>query len=235
MGLGAVRAGRAGEETFGLEVLSGVLGRLNGRSEETLKKESDARRDERLSSWQVRKWGGKGFVSGGFLVTKTIEDESPAVDENDIASVEPASSSTADMEDGSRNQADEQASQPEGVSERKKGKLEKRIRKEARRLRREKKKQKTETTSISADTANEDSDKQTLTISSSATSNPNSGSGSSTPLSVSTRNPVVFRRRPGTRNTVRPDQKALNEVSRQLLFMCWLLTSIKIFMIKSKG
>jgi Pin2-interacting protein X1 len=220
MGLGATKTGQAGDETFGLEVLSGVLGRLNGQSDETLRKESEARRDARLSSWQVRKWGGKGFVSGGFLVTKTIENEPAAVEEKDIAPMKPASSGTADMEEDRQNQTDEEEPQSEEVSERRKLKLERRARKEARRLRREKKRQKTGTTSTSADTADDDSERPTPTLSSSAASNPNSRSGSSTPLSASTRRPVVFRRRPGTRNTVRPDQKALNEVSGELRVMC---------------
>jgi Pin2-interacting protein X1 len=200
MGLGAVRVGRAGDETFGLEVLSGVLGRLNGRSEAALQKESEARRDARLSSWQVRKWGGMGFVSGGFLVTKTVEEDAPAVEEE-----------AADVE-SAPNEAGEGSSQSSDESERKKRKLEKQSRKEARRLKREKKKRKADAISSSADTTNEDSDKLTPVASSSANSNPKNRSGTSTPLPASTRNPVVFRRRPGTRTAVIPDQKALNEV-----------------------
>jgi Pin2-interacting protein X1 len=226
MGLGAVRPGRAGDETFGLEVLSGVLGRLNGRSEEVLQKESEAKRDARLSSWQVRKWGGRGFVSGGFLVTKTIENEPPAqsteTEEKEAEAVEPISSDSMDMEDGPRIKFVDDASQSEGVSERKRLKLEKRARKETRRLKRQKKRHQSEKTSADLTPADEDSDASTPVLSSFANSGVNSPSGSAAPASDSIRQQVQFRRRPGTRHAARPDQKALNEVGRQflLLFGC---------------
>jgi Pin2-interacting protein X1 len=219
MGLGAVRSGRAGDETFGLEVLSGVLGRLNGRSDEVLQKESEARRDARLSSWQVRKWGGKGFVSGGFLVTKTIEDDSPAqsteTEEKEAETMEQISSNSTDMEDGSRFKLANDGSLSEGVSERKRLKLEKRARKEARRLKREKRRQNSEKSSAALTPEDEASEAPTPVLSRLANSEVNSPSGSATPVSDSIRQQVQLRRRPGTRHAVRPDQKALNEVSDQ--------------------
>jgi len=245
IGLGAVRPGRAGDETFGLEVLSGVLGRLNGRSKETLKKESDARRDARLSTWQVRKWGGKGFVSGGFLVTETIEDDSPALqstnnEEKDTRKMDPNSSNSTDMEEDTRNRVGEdESSQSEHVSERKRLKLEKQARKKARRSRREKKGQRSEKRLqdiTSPKAANEISDRSAPLLSSSNDSDPNSGSVSATPLTASMKSQILFRRRPGTRRADRPDQQALNEASHPLLLNIFrLLTVGKIFMIKSKG
>ncbi|PNS17699.1 Protein pxr1 [Sphaceloma murrayae] len=71
LGLGASRK-KEGAETFGLDQFSGLLGRLNGKSEETLGKEEDARRDVKLRLWADRK-GGLRFVSAGFLVGDKVE------------------------------------------------------------------------------------------------------------------------------------------------------------------
>ena len=74
LGLGAKR-GKADDETFGLELLSGLLGRLNGKSDGQLKKEENARRDVKLMNYVSQKGNslGFGFVSGGFLVGDKIE------------------------------------------------------------------------------------------------------------------------------------------------------------------
>ncbi|KAF4555269.1 SNF2 family N-terminal domain-containing protein 10 [Elsinoe fawcettii] len=71
LGLGASRS-KEGAETFGLDQFSGLLGRLNGKSEEALGKEDDARRDVRLRLWADRR-GGVRFVSAGFLVGDKVE------------------------------------------------------------------------------------------------------------------------------------------------------------------
>ena len=73
LGLGAKR-GSDNAETFGLSQFSGLLGRLNGKSEDVLKKETEARRDVELRLWQGRKHGVMNFVSAGFLVGDKIED-----------------------------------------------------------------------------------------------------------------------------------------------------------------
>ncbi|KAF2222054.1 hypothetical protein BDZ85DRAFT_264821 [Elsinoe ampelina] len=71
LGLGASRK-REGAETFGLDQFSGLLGRLNGKTEETLGKEEGARRDVRLRLWADQR-GGVRFVSAGFLVGDKVE------------------------------------------------------------------------------------------------------------------------------------------------------------------
>lgn len=71
LGLGASKK-REGAETFGLDQFSGLLGRLNGKSEEVLVKEEGARRDVNLRLWADRK-GGVKFVSAGFLVGDKVE------------------------------------------------------------------------------------------------------------------------------------------------------------------
>jgi Pin2-interacting protein X1 len=74
LGLGAKR-GKADGETFGLELLSGLLGRLNGKSDGQLQKEENARRDVKLMTYVGQRGKGmSGFVSGGFLVGDKIEE-----------------------------------------------------------------------------------------------------------------------------------------------------------------
>lgn len=72
LGLGA-KIGNQNAETFGLSQFSGLLGRLNGKSDESLKKEADSRRDVELRLYQGRKYGTMNFISAGFLVGDKIE------------------------------------------------------------------------------------------------------------------------------------------------------------------
>ena len=72
LGLGAKRGGE-NAETFGLSMFSGLLGRLNGKSDESLEKEQKAQRDVKLALYQGRKFGQVMFVSAGFLVGDKIE------------------------------------------------------------------------------------------------------------------------------------------------------------------
>jgi Pin2-interacting protein X1 len=66
-GLGAIK-GKADGERFGLELLSGLLGRLNGKTEVELQKEEKA-----LQTLKTKeKWSRMGFVSGGFMVGDEI-------------------------------------------------------------------------------------------------------------------------------------------------------------------
>ncbi|KAF2671288.1 hypothetical protein BT63DRAFT_453689 [Microthyrium microscopicum] len=81
-GLGSERKkGGMEDESFGLNLLSGILGRLNGKSEEVLKKEEGARRDIGLQRYMEGKWGGVGFTFGGYLVGDRIEKTEEAVEE----------------------------------------------------------------------------------------------------------------------------------------------------------
>jgi len=72
LGLGA-KVGNQNAETFGLSQFSGLLGRLNGKSDEALKKEEDDRRDVELRLYHARKSGTMNFVSAGYLVGDKIE------------------------------------------------------------------------------------------------------------------------------------------------------------------
>lgn len=72
LGLGA-KTSAQNPETFGLSMYSGLLGRLNGKSDQALEKEQTARRDVELALYQGRKWGHLNFVSAGYLLGDKIE------------------------------------------------------------------------------------------------------------------------------------------------------------------
>ena len=72
LGLGA-KIGGGNAETFGLSLFSGVLGRLNGKSDAEVEKQQGALRDAELRNYQVQKYGLMKFVSGGHLVGDTIK------------------------------------------------------------------------------------------------------------------------------------------------------------------
>ncbi|KAF2720290.1 G-patch domain-containing protein [Polychaeton citri CBS 116435] len=72
-GIGA-KVGRGNAETFGLSLFSSLLGRLNGKSEEEVQKQSDAQRDVELNLYTTRKYGFMNFVRGGLLVGNKIEE-----------------------------------------------------------------------------------------------------------------------------------------------------------------
>ena len=60
--------GRVNADTFGLSLFSGVLGRLNGKSDADVQKHQSALRDAELRTYQAQKYGYMNFVSGGLLV-----------------------------------------------------------------------------------------------------------------------------------------------------------------------
>lgn len=72
LGLGA-QVGKVNAETFGLSLFSGVLGRLNGKSDVEIQKHQNALRDAELRTYQTQKHGHMNFISGGFLVGDRIE------------------------------------------------------------------------------------------------------------------------------------------------------------------
>ncbi len=78
LGLGA-KVGGDRAETFGLSLFSGVLGRLNGKTEHVLEKEVKKEREVELR----RGYAGMGFVSAGWLVGDRIE-RNPKVGEAGI-------------------------------------------------------------------------------------------------------------------------------------------------------
>ncbi|KXX78719.1 Protein PXR1 [Madurella mycetomatis] len=73
LGLGAKR--NNGDECTGLDAFQHLLGRLNGKSDETLETERKVREDMRLSLYVERKLGTIRFVKGGWLVGDQVKDK----------------------------------------------------------------------------------------------------------------------------------------------------------------
>ncbi|KAH0562551.1 hypothetical protein GP486_002763 [Trichoglossum hirsutum] len=75
LGLGAKRRGGDVEgECTGLSAFQGLLGRLNGRTEEEVDKERKAREDVQREIYMENRWGLIKFVKGGFLVGDKIQE-----------------------------------------------------------------------------------------------------------------------------------------------------------------
>lgn len=74
LGLGA-QIGKGNAETFGLSMFSGLLGRLNGKSDAELEAQQQARRDAEIKIQHEQKYGFLNFVSGGFLIGDKIEEK----------------------------------------------------------------------------------------------------------------------------------------------------------------
>jgi Pin2-interacting protein X1 len=125
LGIGA-KLGR-NDDTFGLELLSSLLGRINGKTDEQLGKESALRRDIKLLQYQEQKKGLIGFTFGGYLVGDEIQE-------------------TLKNQGSPSNEEEEPETETiegtESREERRKRKAERRAKKEAKRLKREGKKSK---------------------------------------------------------------------------------------------
>jgi len=89
LGLGAARVA-SNAETFGLSLYSGLLGRLNGKSEAEVEKQQTAQRDVELALYQGRKYGNINFISAGFLVGDKMDLKSTVMPNS-----KPASEKTA--------------------------------------------------------------------------------------------------------------------------------------------
>lgn len=63
------------DECTGLGDFQDLLGRLHGKSEESIRLEQKARLDHKIHIYVERKYGGMRFVRGGLLVGDTIESE----------------------------------------------------------------------------------------------------------------------------------------------------------------
>ncbi|KAI4721857.1 hypothetical protein E4T48_01868 [Aureobasidium sp. EXF-10727] len=85
LGLGAARGGN-NAETFGLSLYSGLLGRLNGKSEAEVEKQQTAQRDVELALYQGRKYGNINFISAGFLVGDKMDLKSTVMPSSNSAS-----------------------------------------------------------------------------------------------------------------------------------------------------
>ncbi|KAI1408912.1 hypothetical protein F5Y13DRAFT_171556 [Hypoxylon sp. FL1857] len=68
LGLGAKPKHKQNTECTGLDVFKDLLGRLNGKSEETIEKERQVRSGIKTNLYVERKYGLMNFVSGGLLV-----------------------------------------------------------------------------------------------------------------------------------------------------------------------
>ncbi|KAI9826463.1 MAG: hypothetical protein M1819_007356 [Sarea resinae] len=75
LGLGAKRgSGQAEGQCVGLDAFQGLLGRLNGKTDEDLAKEQKSREDLQRAIYTERRWGLVRFVRGGLLVGDKIQE-----------------------------------------------------------------------------------------------------------------------------------------------------------------
>lgn len=72
MGLGAKR--NQGDECTGLDALQELLGRLNGKSQDSLDEDKKKREDTRINKYLHRKLGTVRFVYGGLLVGDKVQE-----------------------------------------------------------------------------------------------------------------------------------------------------------------
>ncbi|KAI1142914.1 hypothetical protein F5Y05DRAFT_366701 [Hypoxylon sp. FL0543] len=74
LGLGAKPKHKQNTECTGLDVFKDLLGRLNGKSEETIEKERQVRSGVKTNLYVERKYGLMNFVRGGLLVGDQMKD-----------------------------------------------------------------------------------------------------------------------------------------------------------------
>ncbi|RDA93109.1 hypothetical protein CP533_4100 [Ophiocordyceps camponoti-saundersi (nom. inval.)] len=84
-GLGYNRA--AEDKVTGLDVFSDVLSRLNGKSEEDVKKKKQERLAFQSNFYMQQKWGVMRFVSGGLLVGDVPKEETVREEETEESAV----------------------------------------------------------------------------------------------------------------------------------------------------
>ncbi|KAK4157868.1 hypothetical protein C8A00DRAFT_39871 [Chaetomidium leptoderma] len=101
LGLGAKR--NNGDECTGLDAFQHLLGRLNGKTDETLETERKTREDFKTSVYIERKFGTIRFVKGGWLVGDQVKD---TPDEK-----------AAESEDGSTTDTSKDATEESGPPE----------------------------------------------------------------------------------------------------------------------
>lgn len=74
LGLGAkIGSGVGHGECTGLDAFKDLLGRLNGKDQDAIKKEQESREDLKRAIYTERRWGSIRFVGGGFLVGDRIQ------------------------------------------------------------------------------------------------------------------------------------------------------------------
>ncbi|KEF53830.1 uncharacterized protein A1O9_10232 [Exophiala aquamarina CBS 119918] len=134
LGLGAKHKSKdlEGQRT-GLDAFQGLLGRLNGKSDQELQKEEKKVEDRKLEMYVKGRWGGMVFVKGGTLVGDRDFGTGDKIQETTDSQED---SSTPDK---STSEREDETTSADTHAEKKQRKEEKRQRKEARRLRREEK------------------------------------------------------------------------------------------------
>ncbi|KAK3300806.1 protein PXR1 [Chaetomium fimeti] len=129
LGLGAKR--NNGDECTGLDAFQHLLGRLNGKSEETLETERKVRDDVKLSLYMERKFGTIRFVKGGWLVGDQVKqtpddeaEEAPNSAEVSDASAPAAVKSKKRKADRGSDPEDDKSSKKEKKSKKRKAESE---------------------------------------------------------------------------------------------------------------
>ncbi|KAL2270241.1 hypothetical protein VTJ83DRAFT_2425 [Remersonia thermophila] len=108
LGLGAKR--NNGDECTGLDAFQHLLGRLNGKSEETLEEERKAREDLKLSLYVEQKFGAIRFVRGGWLVGDQVKSVLDGAETS--ASESTASNGTRESTETNETTAASEVSEP---------------------------------------------------------------------------------------------------------------------------
>ncbi|KAI1815327.1 hypothetical protein GGS20DRAFT_339813 [Poronia punctata] len=115
LGLGAKILQKQSDECTGLDVFKDLLGRLNGKSEETLEKERQVRSEIKTNLVIERKFGPMRFVFGGLLVGDNMQElvkEQPAPEQ-----IEEESASEVDEPERPKKEKKEKKSKKRKVSD----------------------------------------------------------------------------------------------------------------------
>ena len=107
------------DEVTGLDVFSDLLSRLNGKSEESLEGERQARLIMKTNQYVEQKYGPMRFVRGGFLIGDSMKElmgeETPAEEASNATKKEKKKRMKAGADESSEGSADDSAV-PTGVS-----------------------------------------------------------------------------------------------------------------------
>ncbi|KID77384.1 PinX1- protein, partial [Metarhizium brunneum ARSEF 3297] len=122
------------DEVTGLDVFSDLLSRLNGRSEESVEDERQARLVVKTNRYVEAKWGPMRFIRGGLLVGDEIKVESTSEESTPTSEVdERGKKSKKDKKSKKRKAGDLEEGEPESAHAADAEKKEKKRRKEERR------------------------------------------------------------------------------------------------------
>ncbi|EPE05806.1 g-patch domain containing protein [Ophiostoma piceae UAMH 11346] len=153
LGIGAAGPGQnTANQCTGLDIFKDLLGRLNGKSEESIEEQRQVRETAKMTQYVERRWGPMRFVRGGLLIgdeiKEDVEPEEAVKAAKATVSSEAASSTTV---------SDEEAESDDSKDARKKAKKEKKERKEQEKKdKKEKKEKKEKSRKRKADSDDED-------------------------------------------------------------------------------